>query len=267
MEEARSVGCGIYLFASSIISMITMSVFTVKFWVLLAAQMNSINNRSFLNAQCLTIDFFLRFLLATSDWLNACVGIERAVTVLKGVNFPKSKSKVIAKSMICIVFLLTICTHIHDPIHRHLIDDEEEGRTWCITKYSSSLQIYDWAVNIVHFSVPFAINCISALVIIITAARVRFIAQGKGSYKKSLQEQFQHHKHILISPSILVVLSFPRLFISFLSGCMKSTRHFWFYLIGYFISFIPSMLIFVVFVIPSEFYKKQFNESFKRFWK
>ncbi|CAF3313903.1 unnamed protein product [Rotaria sp. Silwood2] len=266
-EKTRNVGCGIYLLTSSITSMITMSVFTVKFWFLLASHMGSIKNRSFLHVQCVSMDFLLRLLLSIGDWLSACVAIERAVNVSKGINFDKTKSKQIAKWVVLIVFLFTSCTHIHDPIHRHLIDDDEEQRTWCVTKYSSSIQMLDWFLNILHFSIPFGTNCISALIIIITTTRTHSNVQKKQSYKKILREQFQYHKHLLISPFILVLLALPRLIISFLFGCMKSARNPWFYLIGYFISFIPPMLTFAIFVLPSEIYKKEFNESIKRFWK
>jgi hypothetical protein len=264
-EETRSVGCGLYLFASSTISLNIVIVFTVKFRLLLASQIGSMNNRSFLYIQCVSVDYLLRSLLSISDWLSACVAIERAINVSQGIKFNKIKSKQIAKWMILIVILFTSCTYIYDPLHRHLIDDdEEEQHTWCVTKYSSSLQVFDWLLNIFHFSLPFSINCISAVIVIVIATRTRSNAQKKKSFKEHLREQLQHHKHLLISPLILVVLALPRLIISFLSGCMKSARDSRIYLIGYFISFIPSMMIFVVFVLPSKTYKKVFCKSIKR---
>jgi hypothetical protein len=104
------------------------------------------------------------------------------------------------------------------------------------------------------------------VVVIIIAARTRSNSQKKTPFKEHLREQLQHHKHLLISPLILVVLALPRLIISFLSGCMKSARDSWLYLIGYFISFVPSMMTFVVFVLPSEMYRKEFSKSMKRLW-
>jgi hypothetical protein len=267
MKETRIVGFGFYLFALSITSLITISVLTIKFWLLLAAQIGLINNHLFLNIQCLSIDFILRVLLSAGNWFNACVAIERMVNISRGTNFDKAKSRIIAKWMILIVYLFTLFTHIHDPIHRHLIDDEEEKRTWCVTKYTSFIQIYDWIVNIFHFSFPFSINCISGILIIIVTTRTRSNVQKKQSHRTILQQQLSYHKHLLISPLILVSLAVPRLIISFLSGCMKSTRDSWFYLIGYFISFIPSMLTFVIFILPSEMYQKEFNESIKRLFR
>jgi hypothetical protein len=264
-KDTRNVGCGLYLFTSSILSMIIVIVLTLKFAFLVASQIGSINNRTFIYIQCVSIDFLLRFLLSTSDWLSACVALERAVNVSIGVNFNKQKSKKMAKWMILIVLLFTSCSYIYDPLHRHLMDDEEEQRTWCVSQYSSSVQIFDWILNIFHFSVPFVINFISALIIIINITRTRSNTQQKKSFKQHLLKQIQQHKHLLISPLILVVLAIPRLVISFLSGCMKSARDSWFYFIGYFISFIPSIMTFIVFVLPSDVYKKEFIESMKQF--
>jgi hypothetical protein len=56
----------------------------------------------------------------------------------------------------------------------------------------------------------------------------------------------------------LIILSLPRLIISLMSGCMESARNPWLFVISYYISFVPPLLIFVVFVLPSKIYKDQF---------
>ncbi|CAF4271050.1 unnamed protein product, partial [Rotaria sordida] len=43
----------------------------------------------------------------------------------------------------------------------------------------------------------------------------------------------------------------------FASKCMNSNNDATLYLIGYFVSFIPPMLTFIIFVMPSKFYKEQ----------
>ena len=242
-----------------------MSTLTCKFWILVTAQVGSLKSRLFIEMQCVVIDYFLRVFISTSDWLWACAAIERAVNVTKGSRFDKVKSKKLAKWIVIIVSLLTICTYLHDPISRKLIDDEEEQRTWCIITYSPFLQLYDHILNVLHFSLPVLINCISALIVIIIAARSRSNVQKNLTYKRILHEQFQHHKHLLISPFFLVLFTLPRLVFSFLFGCMKSARNPLFYLIGYCISFVPSMVTFVIFVLPSKTYKKEFKDSLRCF--
>jgi uncharacterized membrane protein len=120
-------------------------------------------------------------------------------------------------------------------------------------------------VNIFHLFAPFIINFVSAITIIIATTRQRKTVQPHQSFRTLLREQFKQHKHLLIAPIILVILAMPRFFISFVSGCMKSSRDSWLFLIGYLISFIPPILTFAVFVLPSTTYKDEFKKCTKRY--
>ena len=107
----------------------TVIILTLKFGLFLAWQTGSVSNRSLIKIQCVSIDFILRSLLSISDWLNVCVAIERVVNVIKGIKFNKDKSKQIARWIIVFIMIDVTLTFIYDPIHRRLIDDEEEHRT------------------------------------------------------------------------------------------------------------------------------------------
>ena len=265
-KESRNVGCGLYLLTTSLVSIITVVILAVKFAILVAIQVGSTNNHRFVYFQCALMDFLLRCLVSVSDWLSACVAVERAVSVTKGVKFDKIKSKRVARWMIGIVLFCVCCSYVYDPIHRRVMVDEEEQQTWCITQYSSFVAVLDSTMNIVHFSFPFVINGISAVIIIITITRTRLNAQKSKSLREHMHEQLHHHKHLIISPLILVLLAIPRLVISFVSGCMGSARESWLYLIGYYISFIPTIMTLFVFILPSELYNKELRESIKRVW-
>jgi len=89
----REVGCGLYLLGSSMTTLITTIMFSLKFLILLLTQMTIISNRSFLLFQCHLTDFVLRVCLCMDQWLNACVAMERAITTTKGARFDKKKSK------------------------------------------------------------------------------------------------------------------------------------------------------------------------------
>jgi hypothetical protein len=138
----------------------------VKLWLLIATQSLWIANLVIRWINCISMDFILRSLPAIGDWLSACVAIERAFVVLNDVTFNKNKSKQMARWIVIGVIAFIIGSVIHDPIHRRLIDDEEEKRTWCIVRYSSILQIFDSIIHIFHFLLPFSINLISSIVII-----------------------------------------------------------------------------------------------------
>jgi hypothetical protein len=172
-------------------------------------------------------------------------------------------SKRVARWIIIILPLLVTISIIHEPIYRDIFDDKDEKRFWCVFHYSLSIHIYNTIILIFHFGGPFSINLFSALFIIFRGARRRAVIQNQRPYIEHVKEQLKEHKNLIISPIILVVLAMPRLIISFLSGCIKVSNNVWLYLLGYFVSFIPSMSIFFVFVLPSEFYTKQLKDLIK----
>ncbi|CAF1063083.1 unnamed protein product [Adineta steineri] len=267
-KEICQIGCGIYLLTVSIITLFTMILFALKFWILLIAQMMYITSDSFLKIQCISIDFLLRIGINMDRWLSACVAIERVISVIKGTRFDKNKSKKMAKLIILIVFIFNISTNIHDPIHRHLIkdnDNDNEKRIWCIITYSSTLRTYNKIMNLCHFFIPFIINLISGPLIILVTARQRKIIRIQESYRKILKKQVQEHKHLLISSTSLIILAILHLIIAFVSDCMSSINSPWLFLIGYFISFIPSILTFPVFIMPSTSYKQHFSKAYERY--
>ena len=266
MKDTREVGCGFYLLASASISLCMLTMLKVKFWILVLSQKSMLTNRSFLTFSCIVTDGSLKSLLVTNEWLNACVAMERMLTVLQGAQFNKSKSKRIVKWAILIILLLAISTNVHDPIKRELIDDfdMDDKRTWCFVRYSSFLEKYNFAMNLFHFVVPMLINFISAVTIIISTARSRTAAQSKLTFMQHLQLQLKEHKHLLLTPCLLILLGSPRLIIPLYSGCMKSPRNPYLFVIGYFISFVPMTLHFFIFVLPSKKYMGEFKKTIRQ---
>jgi len=86
-------------------------------------------------------------------------------------------------SIIVFVIILTFASHLQDPFHLFLINDEEENRIWCITEYSFRF---------------FAFNTTMAI-------------ERKRLYKALIYQQIRKHKHILITPFTLILLALPRL--------------------------------------------------------
>jgi hypothetical protein len=266
VKSCQMTGCGLYLLVSSITSILTIVAFNLKLWFLILSQMSTIRSRSFLLFSCISIEFILRSLLAITDWLHACVAVERLFTILLGAGFNKGKSKQTAKKVVLAIVLFSIISVLHDPIYRRLIDDDEEKRSWCLVRFPSSAETFNSFINIFHFVTPFSLKIISTIGIIIRFAKKRALVQKQNTYANHLKEQFHHHKHLIISSGLLVFLNLPRLIISFTSGCMKSARHPALFLSGYFISFIPSLLTFFIFVPSSKTYRKEFNKVVTEKW-
>jgi hypothetical protein len=257
-------GCNQYLLATSIVSLCATLLFTIQFWMLMLSQMSVITNITILRISCILIDFSLRLGPAISDWLNAKVAIDAALIVIMGIKFNHQKNKQIARWVIIATVLTVIVSLLHDPVHRELVYDEGEERRWCLTQYSSSLEIYNSVINIIHVFVPFMINILTAIIIIVVNARRDAMNPHHTTYRQQLNMQFHRHKQLVISPIILVLVAAPGLIISFIPGCMKSARDPSIYLAGYFISFIPLSLTFIIFVIPSNSYMKEFYSLIER---
>ncbi|CAF0776099.1 unnamed protein product [Adineta steineri] len=262
MKKTRDVGCGYYLLVSSWISICLIIMLIIKFWQLLLTQMVILTNRSFINVNCILLDMIIKILIAFNDWLDTCVSIERAMNVSKGVKFNKNKSKQISKWVVLSILTVTILTHLHDPIHRQLIDDIDidEKRIWCLVQYSSSsISTWNSFITFVHFLMPFLINLLSIIFIIISIARSRSNLQTRLPFIDHLRSQLKQQKSHLIASCVFISIALIRLFLSFTSGCMKSPNNSWLFLIAYFISFLPSMMTFIVYILPSKVYKKEFN--------
>ena len=271
-KNPRLVGCGIYLFVASIISILTMTLFISKYFFLVITQLTMVKNRTFLLIQCTIFDFFLKILLQINDWLYACVAIERLITLMNGTHFKKKLSTQWAKYVILLVCIIVAAASIQEPLHRTLIDDEEEERIWCIVRYpKSSSKIFNQYTSIssvTHLACPFLINFISAFGIIVLISKRRSKVEQRVLFRVHLRNQLHQHKYLIISPVGLILSALPRIILAFLVECMKSARDpVSIYLFGYFTSFLPPILLFTVFVLPSKIYLKEFKGVISSWWK
>ncbi|CAF1508480.1 unnamed protein product [Adineta ricciae] len=266
-KNVREVGCGYYLLGSSVTTLLIMISFAMKFSIFLLIHMSIVMNRTFILYQCRTMDFLFRTFLYTDQLLNSSVAIERAVTTVKGIQFKKKKSRQAVKYVIPMIFLLAISSNIHDPIHRRLITEENPSgtRIWCTVNYSSRLQTYNSTIHIIHFLVPFLSNMISSILLITIKSRQTYVTQTKETFKKIIQKQIFQRKHLLIAPIILVLLAIPRLIIAFTSKCSYSVGDGWLFLTGYFLTLIPPITTFLIFILPSKFYKKEFRKTIRTY--
>ena len=268
-KNIYEVGCGFYLIGSSISTLFTMTLFQLKFVILILTQMKLISNHLFLLIQCQSLDYLLRFSLHMDQWLNASISTERTYTILQGVHFDRKKSQKIARIVIIFLIIFNATTIVHDPIYRELVyegnDSDEIQRIWCVNKYSSKVHNYNYVINLIHFVCPFLFNVLSVIILIRKKSQQQFKVHKHLHFQVVLLQQFQEHKHILIAPIVSILLALPRLVITFVTKCIKSPNDIWLPLLGYFISFIPPMLTFIIFVIPSKFYRKELTKTIKQY--
>jgi hypothetical protein len=257
-------GSHIYLYVASIVSLLTMIIFTLKFILLVLSQLSIITSRLVFIGQCKFIDFLLKISLQTGDWLYACVAVLGACISMKGLSFNRASSKKLAKWVIFLIIIFVSGTSIHETYYGTLLDDNEEQRTWCIVRYPTSsakaLTKYTTFMSILHFIGPFVVNIMSSIVIIAISTRSNSKLKKGLSYRTHLRLQLKKMKHLIISPMVLVLLTIPRIILAFTLECMKSARDpISLFLIGYYVSFIPPILTFMVFILPSKVRIKEFK--------
>ena len=182
-------------------------------------------------------------------------------------RFSKKKSKQAAKLVIPLLFIFIVSTNIHDPFHRRLIDEvkdddnEDQKRFWCIVTYPRYLETFNYITHTFHFFGPFIINLISVVILIIKKFHQQSNLHTNRGRLQLLRKQFQQHQHLFIASIILVILAIPRLILTFVSKCMESANDTWLYRAAYFISLIPPMITFIIFILPSKFYKKRILQN------
>jgi len=115
--------------------------------------------------------------------------------------------------------------------------------------------------------VLFFINIISSIILILKKTHQELKIRRNRTYKEVFRDQIDQHRHLLIASLVLILLAVPRLILTYISKCMESDDDIWLYLAGYFISFVPSMMSFLVFVMPSKLYKKEFGKTIDQYRK
>lgn len=273
-KESRQVGCGVYLLASSMTSSLTICLFTVQYWFFVLTESHAVGvSSAALRVGCKIIEPLLKLFLYVDNWFNACVAAERFVHILKGTTFDKTKSIRMARWVIIILPVCILVTLLHEPLHRELFETKDandrrhgftnERQFWCFNRYSSLVHTYNTVILFVHLVGPCIINLFSAAFIIVGSARQRSTVQSKRTFLEHLRQQLREHNQLLVSPVILILLALPRVIISLLPSCLNWSRYSWLLLCAYFISFVPAILICIVFVLPSELYRKQLKASLR----
>jgi len=120
-----------------------------------------------------------------------------------------------------ILSILVASSLIHNSIYRKLIgetnDDDQES-------YSSNVRFYNSLIHTIHFIIPFIINLCSVIILIKKKANKQKHFNEKQSYKTILLKQIRKHKHLIVSPIVLVLVGIPRLVFIFISKCMNSSN-------------------------------------------
>lgn len=254
----RKVGVGNYLLLISILNQCALFCLLCKFVHILMGTLNHTNNGS-----CKVISYLLSVVTRMTYWIASWMTIDRlGMVIFPTALFWKSPRLAIKKSIVTCSVILGM--HIHELFYYIVIKRPDLSMEFCVIDFNQSIAEKYNSINIlIHSIVPFFIQVIAITLVIIFVARNKAnLLKEQNTYRQILQKQFKERTELYITPSIHIVSSLPSVILAFSFVCTEMNnlqRHV--LLAAYILSYIPSMLGFIVYVLPSSMYKKEFMET------
>ena len=266
------VGNGHYLRTASIINQITLLLLLFKLIHLVLSVKGFIVHQMINRILCKVLSYLVVCSTRISYWLMGFVAVER-VYVTCYVKAIWLKSPRIAKRIIGIIVIVMIICDIHQLIYYESIEDPKSldmtNSTWCVTSYPFLIGIYNQIIIIFNYVLPFLINILSTLILIIRIVRRRNLAKKK-DHRRSIfggyVNLFKEYKELILAPSVSMVpqlFFLPQFILSFSFACRDFNIRWQRYLliITFFITYLPQVFSYKLYVSPSSFYTREFHST------
>jgi hypothetical protein len=250
----RKFGVGYYLLVLSIFNQSSLLSLLLKTMTILFDSFMSV-------ASCKTFSFVLSFSTRYTYWLTTWVTLERLASVL----FPFSDRLRKPRSATLIMFIsviVLVAMHIQELLFFNITQETNE-QVLCVANYSSFVWSYNYGNVLAQHLAPFCIQIISITILIIFAARSRSRStNSRERFFLILQRQFSLQKELYITSLIIVFSALPQIIISSAFSCtILSEWQRYLLCTAYFFSYLPQVLGFVLFVLPSTAYSNEFRQT------
>jgi hypothetical protein len=208
------------------------------------------------------------------------VAIERVYVTwsLKGIWL---KSPRTAKCIIAAIIIGILACDIHELIYYESIGDPKfldiNNSTWCVTSYPSGVATYNQVNIILNYALPFLINLVSTIILIFIITRKRATATRKQrdhstsevnapSTLRAYIDLLSKNKDLILAPLATMLpqlFSLPQFILSFSLACKEFKIGWQRYLliISYFITYLPQVLSYKLYISPSSFYIEEFHAT------
>jgi hypothetical protein len=215
-----------------------------------------------------------------SYWLMGMVAIERVYVTwhLKGIWL---KSPRIAKRVIATIIIGIVVSDVHELIYYQSIEDPKSldlnNSTWCVTSYPSIVATYNQVNIILNYILPFLINLLSTIILMILITRRRVTATTRRrdhsnpevdtrSALRVYIDLLTENKELILAPLVTMLpqlFSSPQFILSFSLACKEFKVDWQRYLliISYIITYLPQVLSYKLYVSPSSFYRNEFHAT------
>ncbi len=252
----RKFGVGNYLLIVSCLNQIALFCLLFKFMEITIGIINV--------GSCKAISYFLSVMTRSTYWLTSWITVDRLLMIVfLTSSFVKNPRLSIGISIFTLIILFVL--HVHEIIYYTIIQHLSTGLSICVTNFSSKqISTYNRISTLIHYLFPFFIQVICITLLIVLAARSRMKTAGhRMTFGEVLKKQFETQKELYVTPTIIVLSSLPQTILTFSFSCTELNdlqRHT--LLCSYLLSYGPQILGFILYVLPSTSYKKEFYETF-----
>ncbi len=267
--KARKVGVGNYLLIISVIDQCSLLLLLLKIIHIIFGTNGTLFYYERFNLySCKIISYLLSVFTRIIYWLSSLVTIERLYVVLFPTSVTLKKPR-FALILSLLVILVVCGMHIHEAVYYTTIIDPSYTSinvTLCVTSYVQQLvSLYNRTNVLIHYFIPFLIQVISITILIFQIARSRERTAGSNqqTFIDLFKKQFKIHKEYYITPIIIVLSSLPQAILSFSYACTELKQPWQRYslLITYFLAYLPQILGFILYVLPSTTYTEEFYQT------
>lgn len=267
--KARKSGVGNYLLIISIVDQCSLLFLLFKFiYIILGTNGTLFSYRNLNLYSCKVISYLLSISTRLTYWLTSFVTIERLCMVL----FPTSailKNPRLALSLSAFAALMVSGMHVHEVLYYTIIEDlsyTSANVTLCVTNYAQSMVTTYNRVNVLlHYFIPFLIQTISITIMIVRIASSRARSRGnqRETFGEIFRKQLKTQKELYLTPLIIILSSLPQIILSFSYACGGFNQSWQRYtlLVAYFLSYLPQVLGFILYVLPSTAFSEEFRQT------
>ena len=272
-QQCLRNGVGHYLLTLSLVNQLTLAFLCARI-IHIIVILSSSSPHTLINDVCCKIfSFGLTCLLRISFWIASLVAVERVYTTLF-LTEQWLKQPHIARRFIAGIVGLVFLSAAYELVFIRSFSGNDDGTgTTCVSSYPLNHQKL-WVgihqtVSIFNMLVPLLINIGCTSTIIGTVIRTKMNLHRQKTKRNVLRNVLNENKEMIARPAITLVpssfslFSLPLFILGFSLGCRNIDTHPLRYvaLTFYFLTFIPSMITFVLYIYPSSFYRKEWENT------
>ena len=266
--NSRKSSVGIYLLIISVVDQCSLLFLFLKLIHIILGSNGTLFSYTNLNLySCKIVSYLLSVSTRMTYWLTCIITIERLNLVLFPTSSLQNHRRTLGLSIFVILCLFSM--HTHEVMYYTTVVDYSDislNVTLCVTNYTQSFILtYNYINIFVHYFIPFLLQTISITILITRIGYIQARTRGgnQQTFFNILMSQLKTQKEQYITPIIIVLSSLPQTILSFSYACteLKQSWQRYTLLTTYFLSYLPQMLGFILYVLPSTIYSEELRQT------